>query len=76
MLAISFIMNKNAFPVGCVPSTAVAVSGVALPRGDVSPGGLPRRGQWCLPGGVSARRGGVCQWCLSDPPCEQNDRRL
>ena len=40
-----FSDKQECIPLGCIPSTAVAISGVGLPRGC-----LP--GVGCLPGGV------------------------
>ena len=44
--------KQECIPVGCVPSAAVAVSGVCVPRGCLPVGGG-------LPGGVSDIGGGV-----------------
>ena len=77
--------KQECIPVGCVPSTAVAVSwmgGVSARRvsdqgvsvqGGVCPGG-------CLPGGVCPEGWLPREVCLGGvwktPPCEQNDRQV
>ena len=64
-LALNFTIQQECIPVGCIPSTAVAISGGGVYLGAVC---LPREGE-CLPGGVSAW--GVClgRGCLPKRVC-------
>ena len=71
--------KQECIPVGCIPSTAVAVSGWGVSaqeggRGCLPGGCLPRGGvcaRGCLPkGGVCPR--GVSAWGCTSPLCGQN----
>ena len=72
------LVKQESIPVGCVPSSAVAVGLVCflLPGRGVCPGVSSQRRAECLPRGVSGQGDGGCLPDNPLPPCEQNDRQV